>query len=97
MTLPHDPTFLPFHKDWHKADIIAALRKKGTSLAAVSREAGLSSSTLANALSRPWAKGEMLISKAIGIPASTIWPSRYFDPVTQHPVARPMRLQKNED
>lgn len=70
MTLPHEPTFLPFQKDWHQADIIAALRKKGTSLAAVSREAGLSSSTLANALSRPWAKGEMLIGKAIGVPAS---------------------------
>lgn len=35
---------------WHPADIIAGLRKKGTSLAALSREAGLSSSTLANAL-----------------------------------------------
>ncbi len=42
--------------DWHQADIIAALRKRGTTLAAVSREAGLSSSTLANTLSRPWPK-----------------------------------------
>ncbi|MGD3028737.1 helix-turn-helix domain-containing protein, partial [Escherichia coli] len=40
--------------NWHPADIIAGLRKKGTSLAEVSRKAGLSSSTLANALSRPW-------------------------------------------
>ena len=39
--------------DWHSADIIAALRKKGTSLAAESRRNGLSSSTLANALTRP--------------------------------------------
>lgn len=44
--------------DWHPADIIAALRKRGTTLAAISRQAGLSSSTLANALSRPWPKGE---------------------------------------
>ncbi len=50
--------------DWHQADIIAALRKKGTTLAAVSRAAGQSSSTLANALSRPWPKGEALISQA---------------------------------
>ncbi|VFS93406.1 DNA-binding transcriptional regulator Nlp [Raoultella planticola] len=42
--------------DWHPADIIAGLRKKGTSLAAESRRNGLSSSTLANALTRPWAK-----------------------------------------
>ena len=35
--------------DWHPADIIAALRKKGTSMAALSRQAGLCSTTLANA------------------------------------------------
>ncbi|EIN1631465.1 helix-turn-helix domain-containing protein, partial [Salmonella enterica subsp. enterica serovar Anatum] len=28
-------------QDWHPADIIAALKKRGTSLAAVSRNAGL--------------------------------------------------------
>ncbi|EDE1163425.1 TPA: helix-turn-helix domain-containing protein [Salmonella enterica subsp. enterica serovar Panama] len=38
--------------DWHPADIIAGLRKKGTSMAAESRRNGLSSSTLANALTR---------------------------------------------
>ncbi|MFT8212079.1 MAG: helix-turn-helix domain-containing protein [Symbiopectobacterium sp.] len=66
--------------DWHPADIIAALRKKGTTLAAVSREAGLSSSTLANAISRPWPKGEWLIAEAIDIHPAEIWPSRYYDP-----------------
>ena len=65
--------------DWHQADIIAALRKQGTTLAAVSRAAGLSSSTLSNALSRPWPKGEMLIASALNVPPAQIWPSRYFD------------------
>ncbi len=51
--------------DWHPADIIAGLRKKGTSMAAESRRNGLSSSTLANALSRR-PKGEMIIAKAPG-------------------------------
>ncbi|WP_165791261.1 helix-turn-helix domain-containing protein [Pectobacterium versatile] len=46
--------------DWHPADIIAGLRKKGTTLAAVSRASGLASSTLANALTRHWPKGERL-------------------------------------
>ncbi|WP_110876498.1 helix-turn-helix domain-containing protein [Franconibacter helveticus] len=64
--------------DWHQADIIAALRKKGTSLAALSRTAGLSSSTLANALTRPWPKGEYLIAEAVDVHPSVIWPSRYF-------------------
>lgn len=67
------------NNDWHPADIIAALRKKGTTLAAVSRAAGLSSSTLSNALSRPWPKGEILISQVIGVPPQTVWPSRYYD------------------
>ncbi|GKX51510.1 helix-turn-helix domain-containing protein [Budvicia aquatica] len=68
--------------DSHTADIIAALRKKGTTLAAVSRSAGLSSSTLANALLRPWPKGEWLIADAIDVHPSEIWPSRYYDPHT---------------
>ncbi|ECI6120898.1 transcriptional regulator [Salmonella enterica subsp. enterica] len=66
-------------QDWHSADIIAALRKRGTSLAAVSREAGLSASTLANALTRPWPRGEKLIADALGISPEIIWPSRYFN------------------
>lgn len=66
------------NKDWHQADIIACLRKKGTSLAALSRASGLSSSTLANALTRPWPKGEYLIAEAIGVHPSVIWPGRYF-------------------
>ncbi|ECY6150024.1 transcriptional regulator [Salmonella enterica subsp. enterica serovar Bron] len=64
--------------DWHPADIIAALKKRGTSLAAVSRNAGLASSTLTNALNRSWPKGERLIAEALGIAPEQIWPSRYL-------------------
>lgn len=67
-------------KDWYPADIIAGLRKKGTSLAAVSRKAGLSSSTLANALTRHWPKGERLIAEELGVTPEQIWPSRYRKP-----------------
>ncbi|KFC81046.1 hypothetical protein GBAG_2544 [Buttiauxella agrestis ATCC 33320] len=35
----------------------------------------------------------MLISKAIGVPAEDIWPSRYFDPNTRKPITRPMRMR----
>ncbi|EBX5211509.1 transcriptional regulator [Salmonella enterica subsp. enterica serovar Java] len=62
--------------DWHPADIIAGLRKRGTSLAAVSRNAGLASSTLANALTRHWPKGERLIAEALDVAPEDIWPSR---------------------
>ncbi|CRY55646.1 putative transcriptional regulator Nlp [Yersinia intermedia] len=65
--------------DWHQADIIAALRKQGTSMAALSRSLGLSSSTLANVLYRPWPKGEWLIAEVLDIHPAEIWPSRYYD------------------
>ncbi|HCI6779286.1 TPA: helix-turn-helix domain-containing protein [Klebsiella quasipneumoniae subsp. quasipneumoniae] len=63
-------------QDWHSADIIAALKKRGMSLAAVSRNAGLASSTLANALTRHWPKGERLIAEALDVTPEDIWPSR---------------------
>ncbi|POE40857.1 helix-turn-helix domain-containing protein [Pectobacterium odoriferum] len=66
-------------QDWHPADIIAALKKRGTSLVAVSRNAGLASSTLANALQRHWPKGERLIAEALGLSPEHVWPSRYSE------------------
>ncbi|HAH0869226.1 TPA: transcriptional regulator [Escherichia coli] len=66
-------------QDWHPADIIAGLRKKGMSLAALSRQAGLASATLTNALSRSWPRGEKIIADALEISPEVIWPSRYFD------------------
>ncbi|EBC2858033.1 transcriptional regulator [Salmonella enterica] len=65
-------------QDWHPADIIAGLRKRGTSLSAVPRKAGLASSTLANALTRRWPKDERLIAEALGVAPEQIWPSRYL-------------------
>ncbi|WP_407947327.1 helix-turn-helix domain-containing protein [Pectobacterium carotovorum] len=59
-----------------------------TGLLTVSRAAGLSSSTLANALSRPWPKGEWLIADALGIHPSEIWPSRYYNPETNELIDR---------
>ncbi|EPJ3900940.1 helix-turn-helix domain-containing protein [Proteus mirabilis] len=81
--------------DWHPADIIAALRKRGTTLAAISRQAGLSSSTLANALSRPWPKGEKIIADFLSVAPSEIWPSRYFHPETGELLERKIRDKTN--
>lgn len=64
--------------DWHRADIIAALHKRGWSLRQLSLKHGYSQgSTLKNALDRPWLKGERIIAEAIGIPAEEIWAARY--------------------
>nr|ELR5130232.1 helix-turn-helix domain-containing protein [Providencia rettgeri] len=48
-----------------------------SSLSQISRSAGLNSSTLNNALSRRWPKGERIIAEFLGVPAEEIWPSRY--------------------
>ncbi|MWP48615.1 MULTISPECIES: helix-turn-helix transcriptional regulator [unclassified Gilliamella] len=80
--------------DWHPADIIAALKKKGTTLANLSRQSGLSSSTLSNALVRPWTKGEIIIAKALNLEPHQIWPSRYIDSKTKQPIKRVLRQSK---
>lgn len=63
--------------DWHRADIVAALHKRGLSLSQLSVAAGLSASTLRNALRAPYPRAEQIIAEAIGVPAHEIWPSRY--------------------
>ncbi len=63
--------------DWHRADIVAALHKKGVTLAKLSRAHGLSSRTLNNALERAYPKAEQIIAEVIGTEPEKIWPSRY--------------------
>lgn len=63
--------------DWHRADVVAALKKIGTSVSKLSRESGLASATLQNTLRAPWPKGERIIADALGVEPQDIWPSRY--------------------
>ena len=77
-------------KDWHPADIIAVLKKKGTTLSALSRQLGYAPSILANALVRPWTKGELIIANALGVEAKRIWPSLYRKKI------RVLRIKKRE-
>lgn len=82
-----DPSYSMTPSDWHRADIIAALRKSGTTLAALARESGYASSTLQNALDRKWPKGERIIADALGIEPSVIWPTRYENSLLAKEVA----------
>ena len=77
-------------KDWYSADIIAAMKKKGPTLSALSRQSGYTPSTLANAHARSWTKGEMIIANALGVEAKRIWPSRYRKKI------RVLRIKKCE-
>ncbi|WP_029004809.1 helix-turn-helix domain-containing protein [Azorhizobium doebereinerae] len=64
-------------RDWHPEDIKAAIRKKGLTLSAVSRGAGLIDDACRHACSRPHYFGELAIAAALNIPARQIWPSRF--------------------
>ncbi|EFB4184309.1 helix-turn-helix domain-containing protein [Escherichia coli] len=63
--------------DWHRADVIAGLKKRKLSLSALSRQFGYAPTTLANALERHWPKGEQIIANALDTKPEVIWPSRY--------------------
>lgn len=64
-------------QDWHRADIVAALRKAGWSLRRLSRYHGYEAGSLGQALKRPWPRAERLIAEAIGVSPEAIWPTRY--------------------
>lgn len=68
----------PVVTDWHPADIVAALRKKGWSLQQLALFHGYASRTsLAKALAQPYPKAEQIIAEALAVEAREIWPTRY--------------------
>ncbi|HBQ2324979.1 TPA: helix-turn-helix domain-containing protein [Klebsiella pneumoniae] len=64
-------------ENWHRADILAAIKKRGGTLAQLSRDSGLHERTLYNVLERHWPKGERIIATYIGVDVNIIWPERY--------------------
>lgn len=74
------------HEDWHPADIIAALHKRGFTLRDVAYQHGLrSSSTLSKAMESSYPANERRIADAIGVHPREIWPSRYYEDGTPKP------------
>ena len=59
------------------ADVQAALKKRGHSLAGLSAANGYHATAAGKALKRSWPAVETLIAEAIGVPPQQIWPSRY--------------------
>ncbi len=64
-------------KDWHPAEVVAALHMKGISLRQLSLRNGYSKNSLAKALHQPYPLAESLIAEVLDISAPEIWPSRY--------------------
>lgn len=67
----------PASQDWHRADVIAAFKKRGTSITRVARELGMNDSYLMQALNKPYPKAERLLAQYLGLTPQTIWPTRY--------------------
>lgn len=64
--------------DWHAADVIAALHKRGMSLRQLALTRGYAPRSLHKALSHPWKRAEEIIAAALGVEPRTIWPSRFL-------------------
>lgn len=63
--------------DWHRADVKAALEKRGLSLNQLAAEAQLKAGTLNNVFRVKYPKAERIVAKALGVAPEVIWPSRY--------------------
>jgi Ner family transcriptional regulator len=63
--------------DWHPADILAALKKRGQTLAGLSVANGYHPTAAGKALKQPWPAMEQIVAAALGVAPQTIWPTRY--------------------
>jgi Ner family transcriptional regulator len=68
-------------EDMHPADVIAALRKRGTSLRKVAHDNGYSH--IQRVLTSPWLAAEQMVAKALDTTPEALWPSRYRDPAAR--------------
>lgn len=68
-------------EDMHPADVIAALRKRGTSLRKLAQENGYSH--IQRVLTSPWLAAEQMVAKALDTTPEALWPSRYRDPAAR--------------
>ena len=73
-------------EDWHPADIVAALHKRGYTLRDIARAEGLNdSSTLSKAMVTSYPAGERRLAKYAGVPVQEMFPTRYHQDGTKVP------------
>ncbi|KND83863.1 helix-turn-helix domain-containing protein [Aggregatibacter actinomycetemcomitans] len=70
--------------DWHRADILAALRKNGWSLRSLAKAGNVSYNTLKSALDKPYPKMERLIANAVGVAPEQIWAARALERIERN-------------
>lgn len=73
----------------HRADILASIKKTGSTITQVSIEAGLSPSACSKALSVRFPAAEQAISRRLNLPLHVIWPARYHEDGSRKTGQRP--------
>jgi Ner family transcriptional regulator len=83
------------HQDWHPADVLAALKKRGVSLRQLAARHDYSH--IDRVLSSPWLAAEKIVADALGMKPAQIWPSRYQNPelrMRAYQLTRKVKLAK---
>lgn len=69
---------MPPVRRWHPQDIIAEVRKTGSSIAALSRDNGYKSRTLQICIQKKrWPRGNAIIARHLGVSRHELWPDWY--------------------
>lgn len=63
--------------DMDREDIVAAIRKRGLSCAALAKHHGFSRGAISVALIKAWPAVEQIVARHLDRPPESIWPSRY--------------------
>ncbi len=65
-------------QDWHRQDVLSAIRKRNISVAELARRNGYDNpATFYNVFKSPYPKIEQIIADFLGMRPEDIWPSRY--------------------
>lgn len=80
---------------WHPQDIIAAVRKRGTSLQRLGLEHGFERTTFNKALHHRFPRSHAIIAEFLGVPRHELWPHWYDPPADEPPppshIAKPRK------
>jgi Ner family transcriptional regulator len=63
---------------WHRSDVMAAVRKRGSSLAEIARQVGLKRTSIYWAFIHPHPRANRAIADFLGVPLNELWP-QWFD------------------
>ena len=73
-------------KDWHPADIVAAIHKRGLTLRDIANHHGMKhSSSLSKAMVQSYPANERRLAEAAGVPVQEMFAARYYEDGTPLP------------